>query len=1309
MENTLELNLLQLFYGSVSNNFEDVKASESKLVNLYNDPERETYIKLLWKYIMYPCNDKNEPQNIYDKYLNKNVKVSMLISIKNYIIKNVHSNLEDLKLSTDLCIFIKHMCMHALLDSTNDDTKGLSKYYYEILFHLFKYNICDDYDFLLFYILILYISDCNIKYLCDVFASHEKKNSAFVMSIMECVMLYFTNVEILQNLNQNNFIEHFAKIMENLERIKTVLLNREGSLSDDVMSYVGNTNKVYKTNGKYNLFTLSDLSLYNWNSENVQQEGMNNNTDFEFVGKGKLLEDFNNNLKIVSSLKHDACFKNANISLLKKKFLALKVIKKILQNYDDYSYTSKYDLKIILTHIEFPLTLYFVYVYNKFKEFNNYITYKISSSNVNNLENFHVCREMAICFVLMNDLLLNMCMTLKIFYKINLNDLPEYYEDNMEIYFNIFYNIILYETSILKPYFTLIDMSKTIKTGLSTPISNSSFVVNTSGMNYGTSVTSNVPNISVNEMEINSRLTYASLQKLKRTFEKNLAKCKTLVTDIIKIYAEKYQSESKMYILKFIHSLAQLLYKESDKDLLCHDYNCISSTIRLIYHTDLEKSPLNPFKEAKFIQELLNTVLMHIKLKQVDVDEILDADLEYFRNDLNDADSYSLRSTATFFLKTLSDYYKHITMNILQNKILPSDSMMLLKVSSANTLVGKTQIGKTNNNLGTNITDTDISATNSFYQPCSLEYKIQLLNCLGNKELAHNFYDQNLKTLIRKFNNAINIKYHMIEHHFHNINTYIFEVPLSGTDNATTADSKLFSNNAMTSITTVSANNSTSAANNINKKLWIPEDNTIFSAQNNIYLLSVLKFIYCFKEVITYEDINVLFEFLEYMLYNEKVMVHNYSCLCINKMLSQKVNSALLNVISDKVVNHILARLLFLLKYEVSQRILNEYVLTSILRIFIVFPNEANGYYLVVLLLLNDIVNAIVNDTYNPIFNHYMFELITVLVSLIYKSQRIEHIQQVESAIITTFARILQNFIHDFIPYIFQILSIIIDNSVVLQDIHVNILTNLYQLDIWKSSVGNANGIMCVLKSFFKKYNLFQDIIKSNMQELFNIYYYCLSNKKLTMDSFQIIITIFVYLPIDAYLIFVKPLLVLLFNFVQQYKNDIIKIKVMHALSIFILKTNADIFVNTVEEIQTGLIMNVIRSLYMNILDKVINVNEKIVIFLALTKIVNNDRVKNDPLVVEVLECINKNMTQTELEMKKTKTKEKNELDKDDTDKQFDVAYVKLHMVNNENFNELILSNINVTEELKINLLNPHFIQVVKMKGLNNIMNLMNN
>ncbi|CRG99542.1 conserved Plasmodium protein, unknown function [Plasmodium relictum] len=1266
MDNQIEEHLLTIFMQSVSNNFEEVKASEEKISSLYNDSNKENYIKILLKFIMYPHNEKNEQKNFYDKFLNKNVKISILISIKNYIKKSIHSNLENVELSNDLCIIIKHICMHVLLDIKNEEIKSLEKYFFEILFNLFKYNICDDYDYLLFYIIILYINDYNIVHLINIFNNEEKKSNPDAMKIIECIMLYVRNKEILQNITQENFFIEYNKLIENIENIKGIINNRNNSLNDDIVNYINNTKKIYKSNNQHNLFMLNDHFLYNI-EENTQinnsltsnftidinkKNSLNSISGFDFVGKGTIIKDYNNNIKLLSVSKANVIFKNINISFFKNKHTALKIIRKILKKYKDNDYVSKYDLKIVLTHIEYPITLYFIYLYNKFTEYTNFINNKLSLSNSysTTTNSTNTNEEINICFYIMNHLLMNIHIFLKIFYNIIIIDLPEYYEDNFDIFFNIFYNFLLFDMDILKNYFNHINLLKNMKTDVSS-----------------TSL-SNKQNIFMNESEKNLfRITNEDLIKLKKNFEHNLLKCKIMITDIIKVISENYQEESKTYIIKLIFSLTQMLYKEEDKILICHNYNCLSSTIKLIHHMNLEKNDLNPYKDKEFLEKIIERVLYHIRLKRIDIDEINEADLDYFKNDLNNVNSFSIRSTAIYFLKTLCNNYFDICFPLLEFRILSKDSLIISSVNLSNL---------NNNNAINRNTENDliIDKNDTFYDACNMEYKVQLITCLNQINLAQSFYEHNLKNVLKEFIMSIRMKFSNLDNFCYNINDYNFlNQNLNQTD----------------------------------KCVWLKNEE-IFNSKNTIYLLSILKFLLNNRNICNVNTALDIFTFLNFLLYNEKIMIYSYSCLCINRLLNQNLSEELLNIIFNNTIPNILSRLLFLLKFHIYNKTLNEYILITILRIFLIYPEKLSSFYVSILLIIDNIIKLIVNDSHNPLFNHYLFELLTIIISLIYKSRISSSINQVENVIITTFAQILQLYIHDFIPYIFQILSIIIDNTDTIQKIHIKILNNLYEMDLWRSTIGNANGIICVLKSFFKKYNMFQDIIKNNMQQLFNIYHYCLSNKKLSTDSFQIILIIFTYLPVESYQSFLKPLFVLLFTFVQQYKNDIIKIKVIHSLSVFILKTDVNIFINTVEQIQNGLIFNVLKSLYMPILDKLINVNEKIIIFIALTKLISNEKIRNESFVVEMLNHLNKNITSNELVLKKSKSQYL-DIEKDEMDKNFEVTYVKLQMINNENINETVLRDININAELKQNLFNPIFMQICHSNSYNSILQLFNN
>ncbi|CAD2103279.1 importin alpha re-exporter, putative [Plasmodium vinckei] len=1283
MEDNVEKDLLVIFTQSVSNNFDEIKSSEQKISAIYTDPNKENYIKILFKLIMYPYVEQNEKKNIYDNYLNINVKTSILISIKNFIKKSIHSNLESLEISNDLCIIIKHLCMHLLLDINNNEIKQLDKYLFEILMHLFKYNISDEYDYILFYLTILYINDGDLNYILSILNSDDKKNNINAMKNIECIMLYAQNKFILQNINQNNYHVEFNKIMENINNIKNIINNRNTTMNDDIVNCINDTKKIYTSNDKHNLFVLDDYILYNISKDNnsLQANIANCETNPEqfiinglnFMGKGTILKDYNNNVKIIDLLKlnnGNSTFKNMDINKFRSKYIALKILRKIIKKYKDNGYVAKFDIKIILTHIEYPLTLYFIYLYNKFREYTNYINIKLSERT--NTYDANLDNEMNICFYTINDILMNIYIFLKVFYNINTIDLPEYYEDNFDIFYNIFYNFITYDIEILRNYFLHLSMVRNFKFGINEPTRCIANTHNIDGKFYL---------LNANGTDLANKLTSNDyLNKLLSNFEKNILKCKIITIDIIKIMSERYQDESKAYIIKLIYSLIQILYKEKDKSLLCHNYNCLSATIKLIHHMNLEKNDLNPYKETKFLEKVIECVLQHIRLKYSDIEEILEADLDYFRNDLNNSNAFSIKSTAIYFLKTLCSNYFDICFPILEFKILSKDSFLMQEGRQNDQSVASTQA------MGSTIANDEINSKSPFYEPCNMEYKIQLITCLNQINLSTNFYQHNIKNDLKNFVISIYMKCPNFDSLFYNVNDNIFQnqqIPNTNNSNSVNMSDKL---------------------------IWLKNED-IFNSKNTIYLLSILKFILNNRNICTnQENIADIFSFLYHLLFNEKNMIHNYSCLCINRLLNCQINKELLDLIYQNVIINILNRLLFLLKYNVYNKILNEYILITILRIFMNFSDKiSNQYTILVLQLIDNTIKIIINDSHNPIFNHYLFELFTLIISLIYKQQDQTCINIIEDVVISTFSKILELYIHDFIPYIFQILSIIINNTNQIKKVHLDILTNLYQIDLWKSSVGNPNGIICVLTSYFKKHTLFQDIIKNNMQQLFNIYHYCLSNKKISIDSFQIILIIFTYLPLEYYQSFLKPLFVLLFTFLQQYKNDIIKIKVIHSLSVFILKTDAAHFLSVIDQVQNGLIFNVLKSLYMPVMDKLININEKIIIFLALTKIINNEKIKNDPLIVEILNSLDKNITKNELVMKKSKTQQSLNPEKDEVDKDFEVTYVKLQMINNENINETVLRNVDINNELKKNLYNPEFLQICSSNGFNNILQLFSN
>ncbi|KNC38066.1 hypothetical protein PFLG_02943 [Plasmodium falciparum RAJ116] len=100
-----------------------------------------------------------------------------------------------------------------------------------------------------------------------------------------------------------------------------------------------------------------------------------------------------------------------------------------------------------------------------------------------------------------------------------------------------------------------------------------------------------------------------------------------------------------------------------------------------------------------------------------------------------------------------------------------------------------------------------------------------------------------------------------------------------------------------------------------------------------------------------------------------------------------------------------------------------------------------------------------------------------------------------------------------------------------------------------------------------------------------------------------------------------------------------------------------------------------INNRYLPILDKLINGNEKIIIFLALTKLQTPDKIKNGPFVGNILNSLNKNITSNDLGLKKSRGQHL-DVEKEERAQIFEVTYGKFQMTNKDKVNGRVRTKI---------------------------------
>ncbi|KAL0811832.1 hypothetical protein ABMA28_009260 [Loxostege sticticalis] len=104
----------------------------------------------------------------------------------------------------------------------------------------------------------------------------------------------------------------------------------------------------------------------------------------------------------------------------------------------------------------------------------------------------------------------------------------------------------------------------------------------------------------------------------------------------------------------------------------------------------------------------------------------------------------------------------------------------------------------------------------------------------------------------------------------------------------------------------------------------------------------------------------------------------------------------------------------------------NEYVMKAILRTLSCLQDAALPYLGEALPKLAHMLSVVAKNPSKPHFNHYLFETLSLAVSLVTKSNP-NAISAFEDALFPIFQEILQNDVQEFMPYVFQMLSLLLE------------------------------------------------------------------------------------------------------------------------------------------------------------------------------------------------------------------------------------------------------------------------------------------
>ena len=170
-------------------------------------------------------------------------------------------------------------------------------------------------------------------------------------------------------------------------------------------------------------------------------------------------------------------------------------------------------------------------------------------------------------------------------------------------------------------------------------------------------------------------------------------------------------------------------------------------------------------------------------------------------------------------------------------------------------------------------------------------------------------------------------------------------------------------------------------------------------------------------------------QLVRYLCSNVPV-VNTYACHAIERILTIKSgkDNLLTSADFDPFLPHILTNTLAILQPTSTSPATgeNEYAMKCLMRLCRSLQEKVTPYLDTVLATLNALLGVVSKNPSKPNFNHYLFETLGVLVKAVCASDR-TRIATFEAHLFPVFNYVLEQDITEFIPYAFQLLSLMLE------------------------------------------------------------------------------------------------------------------------------------------------------------------------------------------------------------------------------------------------------------------------------------------
>lgn len=364
-----------------------------------------------------------------------------------------------------------------------------------------------------------------------------------------------------------------------------------------------------------------------------------------------------------------------------------------------------------------------------------------------------------------------------------------------------------------------------------------------------------------------------------------------------------------------------------------------------------------------------------------------------------------------------------------------------------------------------------------------------------------------------------------------------------------------------------------------------------------------LKFLMTFRTMLGQQVVTTIPQVVRH-LQSDSFVVHSYAACNLEKMLIMKDaagNPLITQTVLAPYAEAVIGGLFTALTKPNSGE--NEYIMKAIMRSFSTLNEHTMPYMAVALPKLTEILTQVAKNPSKPHFNHYLFETIALSIKIVCKIEP-NAVTSFEEALFPQFQNILQADIMEFLPYVFQMLSLLMEIRQTIgsvPDPYLALFPCLLSPVLWERP-GNITPLMRLLCTFVKQASP-QIQAQGKLMGVLGVFQKMIASKSNDHEGFYLLQNLILYFPRADLLQIMSQIFTLLFQRLMSSKTTKYVKSLIVFFNFYSAKIGPNELIHLIDQIQNQMFGMVCQRVFITDLNKVSGDVERKIVAVGMARI----------------------------------------------------------------------------------------------------------